>query len=451
MRSRRPRSPTRVVGVRPVLHETSGLAADRVISPPMRSRYSFGVAVTAAALLFTSIVGCGSDSSSTGTGGTAGSGGGAGEGGVGGGGEANPDELFEPGSYEVGFREFPLTYSAAASGEDRTLDLRVWYPAAPDSGAGPARYAVGGIVDLPAGIALDGPPVSEDEGFAFVVYSHGNGGEGLTAYPYGELMASHGWIVVAPNHTGNTALDRLGTLDPGAIVALNRPYDVSAVIDAFESGLSGDELAGKADTSGVLVFGHSFGGYTAFAAGGADVDIDATLEACEGSMSVDCEIYRDPAVEAAYRAGFGDSRVIALAPQAPAIRFAEGELGKLGMPTMLMTGRLDQTTTQEESAEPSWAGIDDPDDLWVEMPEGAHYSFISVCHDLDPAILELFISDAEEDGCAPEFIDTRDSVPVLAAYLLAFGQRHVLGETKWDSVLTGPPLGNEGDFVITLP
>ena len=39
------------------------------------------------------------------------------------------------------------------------------------------------------------------------MHSHGNGGEGLLAYPYGELMASHGWILVAPNHTGNTAFD----------------------------------------------------------------------------------------------------------------------------------------------------------------------------------------------------------------------------------------------------
>ncbi len=54
-----------------------------------------------------------------------------------------------------------------------------------------------------------------------------------------------------------------------------------------------------------------------------------------------------------------------------------------------------------------------------------------------------------QDGCSPDFIDTREAVPVLAAYLLAFGRRHVLGQTEWDAILTGPPLGNEGDFVVT--
>jgi predicted dienelactone hydrolase len=302
----------------------------------MRSLSSLRVAVGAAAIFFSSLLGCSSDS--------------------GGGTEANVDELFEPGSYEVGYREVPITYSAAASGEDRELLLRVWYPAAAGSGADPARYALsnGTInIDLAAGIALDAPPVNEEGGFPFAIYSHGNGGEGLLAYPYGELMASHGWIVVGPNHTGNTAFDFLATPDPFTRSALDRPYDISAIIDEFESGLSGDELAGKPDTSSVFVFGHSFGGYTTFASGGADFDIDAALADCDGSMDESCEVLDDAEVEAAYRAGFGDPRVVALAPQAPAITpLLESQIAEMGIPTMLMSGRLDQTTTQEESAEP---------------------------------------------------------------------------------------------------
>ncbi len=163
----------------------------------MRSLSSSRVAASAVAFLFLFLSACSSSS-----------GDGSGGGGTGGAPDAaNPDELFEPGPYEVGYREFPITYSQVASGEDRELLLRVWYPAADDSGADPARYQLsnGTInIDLAAGIALDAPPVNEGSDFPFVVHSHGNGGEGLLAYPYGELMASHGWILVAPNHTGNT-------------------------------------------------------------------------------------------------------------------------------------------------------------------------------------------------------------------------------------------------------
>jgi predicted dienelactone hydrolase len=363
---------------------------------------------------------------------------------------ASPEELFEQGPYEVGYREMTITYSAAASMEPRELVLRVWYPAVSDSGASPARYSVGGVVDLPAAAALDAPPVTEEGDLPLVVYSHGNGGEGLLAYPYGELMASHGWVLVAPNHTGNTALDLLiGPADPLTLAALNRPIDITAVIDEFESGLGDDELAGKADTSRVLLFGHSFGGYTAFAGGGTDVDFDAANADCAGETSPSCDVLADPNVEAAYRAGFGDPRIVAIAPQAPAlIMLAEGELGALGVPTMLMSGRLDQTTTQEESADPAWAGIDDPDDLWVEMPMGAHYSFVTICHDLEPDILAVFAPSAGEDGCGDGFIPTTEAVPVLAAYVFGFGRLHVLGETQWDPILTGPPLGD--GFVVTL-
>lgn len=398
----------------------------------MRRLSFLGAAAGAAAILFTFVIGCGSDSGSEPT--------------------ANVDELFEQGPYEVGYREMVITYDAVASTEPRELVLRVWYPALPDSGAEPARYSVGdGLVDLPAQYALDAPPVTVDGGLPLVIYSHGNGGEGLLAYPYGERMASYGWVLVAPNHTGNTALDFLNNPDPFARVALDRPHDITAIIDAFESGLSGDELAGKADTSAVFLFGHSFGGYTTFTAGGADVDFDALSAGCDGTPNPNCDVFSDPDVEAAYRAGFGDPRIVALAPQAPALSaIADGELAALDQPTMLMTGRLDQTTTQEESAEPAWAGIDHPGDLWVEMPRGAHYSFITICHDLTPQLLDFFQPDAVQDGCGDTFIDTTESIPVLTAYVLAFGRLHVLGQTEWDAVLTGPPLGPSGDFVITL-
>jgi len=398
----------------------------------MRSLSSFGAAVGTVAILVSTIIGCGGDSAS----GTA---------------PASADELFEPGAFEVGYRELAIIYTEAATLEDRELILRVWYPAQSDSGAGSARYAVGGIIDLPTQIALDAPPVTDEQNLPFVIYSHGNGGEGLLAYPYGELMASHGWVLVAPNHTGNTAFDFLDIPDPFTRSALDRPNDITAIIDEFESGLSGDDLAGKADTSSVFLFGHSFGGYTTFVSGGAGADFDGIASSCDGVMSDACDLIANPDVEAAYRAGFLDDRIVALAPQAPAIStIADGELAKLEVPTMLMSGLLDQTTTQEESAAPAWTGIDHPDDLWVEMPQGAHFTFITICHDLTPDLLAFFRPDAGEDGCGPDFIDTQEAVPVLAAYVLAFGRRHVLGQTEWDPILTGPPLGNDGDFVVRV-
>ena len=362
---------------------------------------------------------------------------------------ANPEELLEQGPFPVGYRDITITYGDAGTLEPRELVLRVWYPASSETDAGPAEYAVAGVVNLPALNALDAPAVTEESDLPFAIYSHGSGGEGLLGYPYGELMASHGWVVAAPNHTGNTALDEfLGSRDSAARTALDRPNDITAIIDEFESGLSGDDLEGKADTSRVYVVGHSVGGYTAFAAAGADVDFDEFIAGCEGTTSEACDLLADPNIEAAYRAGFGDPRVVAIAPQAPALgRLPQSELAALEVPALVMSGRLDQTTTQEESAEPAWAGVDYPGDLWVEMPTGGHLTFITVCHDLEEAVLNALWRDASGDGCGDAFIPTTEAVPVLAAYVLAFGRLHVLGETEWESVLTGPALGD--GFVIT--
>lgn len=356
----------------------------------------------------------------------------------------DPEILFAQGTYEVGHRELEVTYRPAGSSEDRTLPVRVWYPAAPGSGAGPAQYVVAGIVDLVPEHALDAPPVADGGPFPVVVYSHGSGGDNLLAYPYAELFASHGWVLVSAGHVGNTAHDGLeGSSVPYTRSMLTRPLDVSAVLDWLESGLAGDPLEGVTDTSRVFLFGHSFGGYTTLAAAGADVDVDALVAGCAGSDEPGCVLLlADPDLEAALRTDFGDPRIDAIGLEAPGLvdAFGAGEIAGIEVPAMLMSGRLDQTTPYDTQAAPAWAGLDGTDDLWVDMPMGAHYSFITICTDLVPDLLHAFRPEADMDGCGPDFIPTTQSLPVLAAYLLGFARWHVLGEEEWAGVLEGPPL-----------
>lgn len=363
----------------------------------------------------------------------------------------DPEVLFAAGEYEVGHRELEVTYRPPGAAEDRLLPVRVWYPAAPGSGAGPAHYAVAGIVELLPEHALDGPPVAEGGPFPVVVYSHGSGGDNLLAYPYAELFASHGWVLVSANHVGNTAIDGLrDTTAPYTRTMLNRPLDIRATLDWLESGLSGDPLEGVADTSRVFLFGHSFGGYTTLAAAGADVDVDALLTGCEGSVDPGCRLLlADLDLQAALGADLADPRIDAIGLQAPGLvdAFGAGEIAGIGVPAILMSGRLDRTTPSETQAMPAWAALDDAGDLWLDLPTGAHFSFITICTDLVPELLTLFRPEAGMDGCGPEFIPTTESVPALGAYLLAFARWHVLGEEDWAGVLHGEPL--RAGFEIT--
>jgi hypothetical protein len=67
-------------------------------------------------------------------------------------------------------------------------------------------------------------------------------------------------------------------------------------------------------------------------------------------------------------------------------------------------------------------------------------------------LLSFFQPNAPEDGCDFEqFTPTPQAIPIIAAYLLAFGRRHVLGETEWDEILRGEPIGDIDDqFEITV-
>lgn len=363
------------------------------------------------------------------------------------------DELFAPGPFAAGYQErLEVTYTPVGGTGERTVPLSVWYPADPGS-AEVVTYQVAGLSSVQvAGTSLDAPPVAEGN-FPVAVYSHGSGGLALVGYPYGELLASHGWIVVAPDHVGNTATDGLlGRLDSFVRIALHRPQDVSAALDWLEGGAADAGLDGAADLDNVLAFGHSFGGYTTFAVAGAAIDGDALAADCDARG--DCDEYT-PEVVAAFNAGLGDPRVDAIVPQAPAVvtAFAEGALSGLSQPVMLQTGRLDATTTQEGQAVPFWAGLGRDDDVWVEMPTGAHFTFLTICSDLDTPTLNLFQPDATMDGCNAEgemtFLPDAEAVPVLAAYLLAYARLHVLGEEALREVVEGPALDDR--FVLTVP
>jgi len=361
------------------------------------------------------------------------------------------DELFAPGTFGVGFKEIEIAYPQVAPEQPeamRTLPLKIWYPA--DIGADDtlAEYAVAGIITLNSEQAYAEAPAAAGGPFPVLVYSHGSGGEGLLAYPFAELFASHGWFVVSPNHVGNTAVDGImETNTPFIRTAVNRVADISALLDVVEQGFGDELLDPLGDISRVFLFGHSFGAYTTLAAGGANLDAELLRQSCEADRM--CEELENEELIAYIQAGFGDERVDAIAPQAPALvpLFGAGELAGIALPTMLQTGRLDLTTTQEEQSVPAWMGLDGADDIWVEMPTGAHFSFITICDDINPSLLRILRPGANADGCAQELIPTERAVPVLAAYLLAFGKRHILGESQWDAVLTGMPL-DEG-FVIT--
>ena len=186
---------------------------------------------------------------------------------------------FDRGEHPVGVRTVELRDAA----RDRPLTIEVWYPAtAAYAGADldPARRdrypIIPGFPDSYQHAVRDAAPAPGLH--PLVVFSHGLAGHRRQSTFFCTHLASHGYAVIAPVHTGNTFRELMGATAPvdGARWATwmrDRPADVHFVIDRAGDGSL--DLAIDVDRVGVT--GHSFGGWTAIASIAAEPRIAAAV------------------------------------------------------------------------------------------------------------------------------------------------------------------------------
>src|SRR5262249_1346501 len=129
-------------------------------------------------------------------------------------------------------------------------------------------------------VSLDGAQPSGTIGFPLVIYSHGGGGNGDEADTLMESLASHGFVVAAPNHLGGDILVFGGGGDSAEGLRRNRPRDVSLVIDALLARNLDplDPLAAHINPHEIGVAGFSFGGWTATAMASGHTEPSTGLE-----------------------------------------------------------------------------------------------------------------------------------------------------------------------------
>ena len=111
-----------------------------------------------------------------------------------------------------------------------------------------------------------------DEPRPVMVHSHGDQSVGWEMFFLHEFAATHGWLVLAMDHPGNTLYG--SSQDYGELFS-QRPADVMDAYDwlVTESADPGSPLSGCVDESdGYVATGYSFGGYTAYATSGALVN-----------------------------------------------------------------------------------------------------------------------------------------------------------------------------------
>ena len=166
--------------------------------------------------------------------------------------------------------------------ENRSLAVDVWYPVDDEDrgDSAPTSYELAPGIGLTSEVAADDLPVSSRPEQTLLIFSHGYGGINTASVVLMETLASHGFIVIAPEHTGNSQSSGEDTFDEAAA---NRVPDVSFLIDTMtgRSGDPDDMFYQRVNTDRVGVVGHSFGGMTAvgMAAGWAGAVPDPRVEA----------------------------------------------------------------------------------------------------------------------------------------------------------------------------
>ncbi|MFN0072887.1 MAG: alpha/beta hydrolase family protein, partial [Chloroflexota bacterium] len=288
------------------------------------------------------------------------------------------------GPYGVGLVERSFTRSSSTTSLDRTIEMLIWYPTSRAFQAAQASRFGGG---------LDAPPARDTAPFPVLLFSHGSGGAPWQSTYLTAHLASHGFVVIAPSHPGNTGKDcpaaclpvneptRAAFLDS----AQNRPGDVIAALDnVLTLSTGGDPVLGELlDGRRVGVLGHSFGGWTALQV-----------------------LTRDPRFKAA-------------APMAPGV-FAELLATAEGIttPTLLLAGDLDRLTRIEQERQLSAALTVGGGEHWLVVLRGAgHLSFTDLCG-------RIF------GGCGPDDLTPAEAHAAVTGWITAFMRRHVASDDR---------------------
>lgn len=307
----------------------------------------------------------------------------------------------------VGFRELTLP----AAGEERALDVALWYPA----DGGPATTLGDNKAFVGVSVVKDG--AMQPGRHPLVVLSHGYGGNWTNQMWLASELVRHGYVVAAPNHPGTTSRD----MNPaeGAKLWL-RPRDIAHVIDV----LIADPALGVA-ANRIAVIGHSLGGWTAIETAGGRFDVKHLVAECQAHPALAaCDVYRELSVggDAESRAALGqdlkDTRIKAAVSLDLGLArgFDPASLAAIDVPVLVIAaGSENPKIPAKLESRYLVDHLPGAHTRYVEIAGAQHFSFLALCK---PGAVALLEEETPGDGIICEDGGARAAIHAQVADLV---------------------------------
>jgi predicted dienelactone hydrolase len=291
------------------------------------------------------------------------------------------------------------------------LVTTIWYPAKADSiekqqWIGPPDAPIASAGKAARNAELPAAPAK----LPMILISHGTGGTAAVMGWLGTRLAANGYIVAAPNHPGNNALEPYTTR--GFVEWSERATDLSRVLDAM---LADPKFGSRIDQNEIGAAGFSLGGLTVIEIAGGIATIDNVRAFCS-SPRADAMCTEPPEFPhitlwaalnylispslrrsiANSHSSHRDQRIRAVFAIAPALgpAFAPDSLEKISIPVEIVAGADDPIVPVASSARYIAAHI--PHAQLTLFPGGVgHYTFIGTCTEDGKKRLPAICNDAK--------------------------------------------------------
>lgn len=286
-----------------------------------------------------------------------------------------------------------------------------------------------------------------------VVISHGLGSDRTTYAYLAKQLASYGFAVAVPEHPGSNAqqLQALiaGTASQVTAPAefIDRPLDIKYLLNELEKlNRSDSNLRGRFDLEQVGVVGQSFGGYTALALAGAQINFEQLATDCSRedtfnlSLLLQCRALELPQpLPELY-----DSRVkaiVAINPIGSSLLGAR-DFAQIQIPVMVVSGSSDTIAPALLEQIRPFTWLETPNKYFVLLRGGTHFSTIDVPN---PASADVFELPSEIVGPDPAL--ARAYLRVLGT---AFFQTYLVQNPNYRSYLEATYVQNISEALLPI-